>query len=250
MLNCQEVHQLLTSYVDQEVAPAERQAVEAHLAQCGPCAHRAKAETAARKVLAVRGASLVPRAPQALQARCRAFASGSRRPARSRRWLGLPAWAAAPAAVLLVLVGILGYGAVSGSSAVLAAEMALDHLKCFGFFETHSHEPNAQALEGRLLEDYGWKLGVPPGHEPVGLRLIGGRRCLSTDGTVAHLMYRHNDRPISLFVVSRTHGPAVLSLLGQATRVWSRGDVTYVLVASESPTEAAPVAAYFEEALD
>jgi anti-sigma factor RsiW len=82
------------------------------------------------------------------------------------------------------------------------------------------------------------------------LVLLGARRCLSHDGTVAHLMYRHAGRPVSLFVMpNENHRAADLTLAGYPSHVWTRGDLTYVLVASEPDESLRPVTAYFAATL-
>ena len=248
-VTCRDVEPLLTPYIDREATSAECSAVEAHLARCPPCAARARSEQVVHRVLSVRAASLTPRAPEALKTRCRSLAGTCRTGERRRGWLVLRPVAAVVASVFVACAAIVAYGAVSGSSSVLAAEMTLDHLKCFGLFEGRSAERDSHVLETRLHDDYGWRIGVPAGAPAIGLRLVGGRRCLSHDGTVAHLMYRHADHPVSLFVVSKAHADATLGLVGNVSHVWSRGDVTYVVVASESAGEAQPVFAYFATAL-
>jgi hypothetical protein len=82
-------------------------------------------------------------------------------------------------------------------------------------------------------EEYGWPIRVPAGFDDR-LRLSGVRRCGSSDGTTAHIMYTHHGRPVSLFITNdggRT--PRVVDVLGQEAVVWSSRDRTYVLVGSE-----------------
>jgi hypothetical protein len=58
------------------------------------------------------------------------------------------------------------------------------------------------------------------------------RRCLYGDGRAAHLMYRLNGEPVSLFVIPGLSRPADdLSLFGHEQVVWTAGDRTYMLVA-------------------
>ena len=42
MKTCDEIDSLMTPYVDDEVDPAVRQAIDAHLGQCPPCHERAR----------------------------------------------------------------------------------------------------------------------------------------------------------------------------------------------------------------
>jgi len=72
------------------------------------------------------------------------------------------------------------------------------------------------------------------------------RRCLYGDGRAAHLMYRLDGEPVSLFVVPGVSRPAAeLSLSGHEQVVWTQGDRTYMLVARGGAGEGlARVASY------
>ncbi len=249
MGSCEEVGRLLTPYLDGEAGAEGRQAVDAHLRGCQPCARRAAAERTVRRVVMVKAASLSVTAPDALRERCAALAP---KPKRQRRWV-LLGWRAASLAtaslVVLSLAGTLLYAVVTHSPTVLAAELALDHLKCFALFEPRVAEADAAAVSKQLEADYGWRLEVPASSPADRLTLIGARRCLSTDGRVAHVLYRHNGRPVSLFMVPGISRPETrVSVAGQVARVWTRGDTTYVMVGSESEPDLRPVAAYFQSA--
>lgn len=67
--------------------------------------------------------------------------------------------------------------------------------------------------------------------EAEGLRLVAVRRCLFGDGRAAHLLYRLNGEPVSLFVIPGLARPATeLRLMGHDEVVWTQGDRTYMLV--------------------
>jgi anti-sigma factor RsiW len=246
-VNCDELEPLLTPFVDDEASPGDRERVTRHLGQCPPCAGRAAAERSARKVLQVRSAVLRTPAPPALRARCEALASRSpRRAAWRAAWRGLGLSAAA--AVVLILA-VVGYGAVSHSPAMFVASLTIDHLKCFAFLEGRSGPADARGLSQTLEREYGWHVTVPAGLAGERLTLVGARRCLSSDGTIAHVMYRHAGRPVSLFVLpAGARAAARTSFAGYPAEIWSRGEKTYVLVASESDAVVRPVAEYFRAA--
>ena len=64
------------------------------------------------------------------------------------------------------------------------------------------------------------------------LELLAVRRCLYGDGRAAHLMYRVDGEPVSLFILPGLTRPAAeLSLFGHDQVVWTQGDRTYMLVA-------------------
>ena len=249
MGSCQDVGRLITPYLDGEVGAADRLAVDAHLRVCQPCARRVDAEATARRVVMVKAASLAVAAPNALRQRCAALAP---RPKAQLGWVVLGWRAVSLATASLVVLGLAGtllYAVVTHSPTMLAAELALDHVKCFALFEPRVAAPDAATVASQLEADYGWRLNVPASSPADRLTLIGARRCLSTDGRVAHVLYRHNGRPVSLFMMPGTSRPeARIALAGHVARVWTRGDTTYVMIGSESEPDLRPVAAYFQSA--
>jgi hypothetical protein len=81
---------------------------------------------------------------------------------------------------------------------------------------------------------------VPPSSTSGGLELVNARRCFYADGRIPHLMYQANGQDISLFVLEgESRPPAEFTALGHHTRIWSRGDRTFVLI---TPASGAPVA--------
>jgi anti-sigma factor RsiW len=250
-VNCQEVEPLLTRYVDDEVAPSERERVAGHLAACRACASRAAKEQAARRLVQLRSRALAAPAPPALRARCAALAP---RPRRSvSQWSRWRVVGLAAATAVVVLTAVIGVGAITHSNGILVAGLTLDHLKCFGVHATRDEAPaDVRAVEAALERNYGWRVKVPDGLAAQALTLVGARRCLSTDGTTAHVMYRHAGRAVSLYVLpaGAVHRAAVTSFAGHPATIWSSSGRTYVLVGSENDAEMRPVAAYFRSAVN
>ncbi len=119
------------------------------------------------------------------------------------------------------------------STAVLAAQLALDHLKCFTIEGDADGAPISKAhAESTLEVEYGLDVIVPASRPEDRLELMAVRRCLYGDGRAAHVMYRLDGAPLSLFVIpGRVRPPANLSLFGHDQVVWTEGDRTYMLVA-------------------
>ncbi len=233
---CQELEQLFASYVDGEAAPDDRAAVDAHVHACPPCRDRIAGERVAREVLRARGAGLRPCASRALRSRCAAqrISRGARGGVFTRRAL-VPLSVAA--AVLLAVAASLFF--VGNSVDVLAAQLAVDHVKCFQFPPDRAGDTVDPLAEGRKWEaGYGWPLKVPASAEAEQLELIGVRRCLSSEGRVAHMMYRWRGQPLSVYVLnSRLEGnpdatdvEGSLVKMGEQTVIWSRGNRTYAVV--------------------
>jgi anti-sigma factor RsiW len=245
MLTCPDIESLITAVVDHEATAAERAAVSEHLHECAPCRRRASEEGAARRILRERAGALRVVAPAALRARCQ--------PARHAPGLRpfirpMPAWATA--VVVVAVLGAVFYGAGRGST-VLAAELALDHLKCFALFEQASGPGDPATIAERMKASYGWTIAVPGTSAACGLRLVGGRRCFSTDGRVAHILYRHAGRPLSLFVVpSSSRAAQQLAVMGHEAIIWSHRGTTFVVLAREPREDIARAAAYIRSVVN
>jgi hypothetical protein len=135
--------------------------------------------------------------------------------------------------VVLTLGAVLLPVATIRSTTLLAAQLALDHLKCFTIEGDADAAPisNEQA-EATLNQEFDLIVKVPPSLAAEKLELMAVRRCLYGDGRAAHLMYRLDGEPVSLFIVPGLSRPAAeLSLFGHEQVVWTQGDRTYMLVA-------------------
>jgi anti-sigma factor RsiW len=248
MASCDEIDRLLTPYVDGEASAAEQREVDAHLRACAPCAGHAASERTGRRILQVKAQSLSVHAPGALRARCAALAPACRGQRILRAgggWRSL-VWTTASAAALLVAVVVV-FGVVTHSPALLAAELTLDHLKCFALFEPVAAQPiDSTRLSASLSSEYGWHIVVPPSDGGCRVTLLGARKCLSTDGIVAHVLYRHAGHPLSLFVMrAGSRPPSELGMPGYVARLWSDATSTYVMLASREDRDAGSVAAHF-----
>ncbi len=246
MPSCRDIQPLITRYLDAEASDAERSVVADHLGGCSACRALAADEDAGRRIIRQRSAVCRVEAPAGLRERCRPPA---RTPAVS--WFAIrpmPVWAP-----IGLVCAILGGGLVAAGRAttVFAAELALDHLKCFALFENASGPGDPGVIAERLKTDYGWTMAVPGASSSLGLRLVGGRRCFSTDGRVAHILYRHLGHPLSLFVIPRTtRASGQIAVAGHEAIMWSQRGNTYVVLARESRDELTPVAAYIRSVLD
>jgi len=240
-MTCRDVEAQLPSYVDG--TPTENtQAIAAHLETCDDCRASWHAQTVARTVLQARAAQLSPIAPPGLRTRLRSsmeeerastFAKSAGRATPSLAWSGRLTAFAAAAMVVLTLGAVLLPVVTIRSTAVLAAQLALDHLKCFTIEGDADGEAiTSAAAETTLKDEFDLSVSVPPSLPSEKLELMAVRRCLYGDGRAAHLMYRLNGEPVSLFVLPGLTRPAgELSLFGHDQLVWANGDRTYMLVA-------------------
>jgi anti-sigma factor RsiW len=232
---CRETVDRLAPYVDNLLPAEERTAVERHLTVCPPCRRAALAEKSARTVLREKSGALRSDAiPAGLRSRCEAVAREHWRRAEPRRWTSGLVPIAVTTILIVVTAGIVLSVATSRSNVVLAAQLTADHAKCFRLFATATAAaPDARQLEVMLLNRYGWDVHVPPSSTADGVQLIGARRCLYADGRLPHVMYRVNGQDVSLYMLPGvSRNDADVSSLGHRSRIWSRGNTTYVLVSS------------------
>jgi anti-sigma factor RsiW len=259
---CQELEALFAPYVDEEAAPTERAAIDAHLTKCPPCRNRIAGERAARDVVRARRTGLRPCASEALRMRCAAQRSipAARGGLLTRRTLVPLSLAAA------LLVGVSATLFFAGNTVeVMAAQLAVDHVKCFQFApDRAAARPDPLAEGVRWESSYGWPLKVPASAEAEQLELVSVRRCLSSEGRIAHLMYLWRGEPLSVFVLnrrlrSRSGTPvkddpqamdvkASIERFGEHAVIWSRGDRTYAVVARDSGPGLQQVAQYVRRA--
>ena len=239
--NCRDVEARLTPYVDGDSREDVRRAMDAHLAACPPCRDQAIAERGGRDLVREHRDMLRAAAPAALRARC---AAQSRLPhgtsgAILRRWVPL-----SMAASLLLAAGAAIVFSVTNPIEALAAGLALDHMKCFRVCET-DRPLDASAAESTWQQQEGWPIVVPPTEPAQHLELVNVRRCLSTDGLAAHLLYRWRGQPLSLYVLPReVAADRITDHFGLETAVWSADGRTYALVTPGHPEDFTTVVHY------
>jgi anti-sigma factor RsiW len=246
-MNCSDVQNLLPAYVD-ELASSKAAAIAEHLETCAACRELAHAQSVARAVLRARAAQLAPMAPPGLRTRILAnTANQASEPVLA--WTGRLTAFAAAAMVVLTIGAVLLPVATVRSTAVLAAQLALDHLKCFTIEGDADGEPIAAAqAEATLKQEFDFTVTVPASLDAEKLELMAVRRCLYGDGRAAHVLYRLGGEPVSLFIIPGMTRPAAeLSLFGHEQVVWTSGDRTYVLIArATSRNNLARVASYLQ----
>ena len=164
-------------------------------------------------------------------------------------WTGRLTAFAAAAMVVLTIGAVLLPVATVRSTAVLAAQLALDHLKCFTIDGDADGEPiPAAQAEATLKQEFDFTVTVPASLDAEKLELMAVRRCLYGDGRAAHVLYRLDGEPVSLFIIPGLTRPAAeLSLFGHEQVVWTAGDRTYMLIARATTRDnLARVASYLQ----
>ncbi len=227
MTDCRRIESLLPPYVDGEAPPDAAALVEAHLRTCAMCRAEVAAERGVRMILRARAAEVTTPAPPGLRTRIAARLAGEAAP--SLGWGGRVAAFGAAAAMVLLFAVALEFLPLR-SNALFAAQLAIDHLRCF--VVTSSEEASAPDLEREFAERDGWAIDVPPSSPADGITLIAGRRCPFWLGDHAHLLYRSGDHHVSLFVTQGVEREGEqLSVLGHAERIWAANGSSYTLIA-------------------
>jgi anti-sigma factor RsiW len=238
--SCEVIEPLLAPYGEPDAAglmtALERDRVRAHLVVCEPCRHQAEACRAVRSALRAKASELITPAPDRLAARCRAAAAP---PRRGARWVGWYAGGAAAAAILLVFLM---------PTRAVATQLAVDHMKCAKFASGAAMTGTAGELERAWLDKRQHQVSIPEGNAAEGVRLVGLRRCVSTEGNMAHVMYERHGLPLSLFIF-RTSGRGVpsntqLETVGHKAILWTEGPNTYALIGRGQ--DLSPTAAFMQ----
>jgi anti-sigma factor RsiW len=266
MPNCQAIDPLVTPYVDRELPDADRQSVDEHLRVCAPCHSRVAAEQAVRNLVQARQRGLCRAAPPFLRAKCSKIAAqvnayaapgtlapGTGAPgtlAPRASWTSRLAPMAMAASLVTVVGGAFLYQATHRSARVMAAELAADHIKCFAMNAAFGTHEKASAVESSMLSSFDWRMHLPADPSRAGLELVGARPCLYGEGRIAHIMYRHEGRPVSLFMLpntERTQG--LVEVLGHEAAVWCANNRTFVLVSREPKQDVERLAAFVQSSL-
>lgn len=225
---CRQMEALLPPFVDGEASPSSVAVVEAHLSRCAVCRHAAAAQREVRALLVSRRARLAEVAPDQLAADVRRAVAA---PAVAVSRFQFSAFAAAAAIVLAVLGGFSW--ATGRSSVLLAAQLTLDHLKCFVVDgDDHDHPLSPDAAQVTFHEQYGMDVRLPVPPDAAAARLVSVRQCLYGAGWVAHALYRVDGEAVSVFMLhDQASAPADVHAFGRHAQVVNRGDTTYVIVA-------------------
>jgi anti-sigma factor RsiW len=248
---CRDAEEHLAPYVDGEETLAVRVSVESHLAACPPCRELAAAGRSARDLVVEHRADLRTAAPAELRARCAAlqssaFAKASARQARTsssviRKWAPL----SLAASLLLAVAAVFVFG-LNDRVEALAASLAVDHVKCFKLAGTDTRV-DAPAAESRWQQDHGWPIVVPQTAPSEELKLVDVRRCFSTDGRAAHMMYTWRGAPLSLYVLQENAGAdRVVEKMGHEAVIWCANKRTYAVIADGHPQDLTRIVDYMK----
>ncbi len=249
MKSCHDVDAIMTAYVDGESEPQETAAVDAHLAVCPSCRDRATAEQTIRDVIQTRASRLGDRTSAALKARCVAATPESPTAPgvqssqgwyqSARGWVPL----SMAATVLLAVGAVFFVGQDQKLEAAFAAQLAIDHDRCFQDLDPATAEIDEQQAQRVLARDFGLDVAVPA--ESDDFDVVDVRICLYDGGQMAHLLCEWRGERLSLFIVpDRTDREHDLEIVDHDAVIWSQNENSYVLVTEKGPVEFGPLTDY------
>ena len=250
--DCAAIDPLVTPFVDRELPDDDRHRVEVHIARCPPCHSRVDAERAVRAVIQTRKADLTACcAPGSLRCACDRLRTAAVVPGRRAPWTVASFAPFALAATLVLVVGsAFVYQLTDSSATVLAAELTADHVKCLALNAVLRTHDTPIAVESAMFSGFGWKMHLPASPPQVNLELVGARPCFYGEGKIAHLMYRHEGRPVSLYMLPKSaRTEQFVEVLGHEAKIWCIGNRTLVLIAREPRREVEQLAAYLQASL-
>ncbi|HET6960652.1 MAG TPA: anti-sigma factor [Vicinamibacterales bacterium] len=233
-MNCHEIERQLDAYIDGELAQAESEALQSHIAGCAACSQRLAERQSLGRL--VRQAPYYP-APD----RLRLAVQAARKP--SRLTPTVLAWAAS--ILLAVSVGgVMIAGArrartAAESSASIANDIVGGHVRAL----MGDHLFDVRSTDQHTVKP--WFLGKldfsPPVKDTasVGFPLIGGRLDYIAGRPVAALVYQRRQHTINVFVWPETQpAPAAAeSLRGFQVRHWTRDQMAFWAVSDLNAAE-------------
>jgi hypothetical protein len=179
-----------------------------------------------------------------LRARC--AAASSRLPASGfqravRRWAPL----SLAATLVLAVAGVFLFG-LNDRVEALAASLAADHVKCFKVYGTSS-EAESTVSARAWQQDQGWAIVVPQTEPAQELRLVNVRRCFTTEGRSAHMMYTWRGAPLSVYVLQGDAGrDRIVHRMGTQAIVWCANERTYAVVSGDTSRDLTPIVDYMK----
>jgi anti-sigma factor RsiW len=256
---CDRIDPLVTPFVDGELPDPDRRAVEDHLRVCPPCHSRVAAERQVHALIRACVPALQKAdAPDALHARCWAMARLKTEGDHAAATVTAPTVAmpkrlvpyALAASLAIVVGGAFVYQATDKSSRVMAAQLTADHLKCFAMNRAFGMHAGAAAVESSMAEVFDWRMHLPADPGKAELELVGSRQCLYGEGEIAHIMYRHQGHPMSLFMLPKAaRTEELIEVLGHEAKIWCVNGRTFVLVSREPRADVERMASFVQASL-
>jgi hypothetical protein len=158
-----------------------------------------------------------------------------------RHWVPL----SLAATLVLAVAGVFVLG-LNNRVEALAASLAIDHVKCFKITGKTASVDSTEAA-AHWQQDQGWPIIVPQTEPAEQLRLLDVRRCFTTGGRAAHMLYTWRGAPLSLYVLQEDAGrDCVLDRMGREAVIWCLRGRTYAVVADDHPQDLSHIVDYMK----
>jgi hypothetical protein len=98
-------------------------------------------------------------------------------------------------------------------------------------------------------KERGWSLEIPPSAAAHDLQLLEVRRCGTSEGLNAHILYKWHGNPLSLYVMNRESARAsrdaqFVTRAGQDAVIWTERGRTYAVVGEAGERELNKIVEY------
>jgi len=252
MRNCEDIHERLALYLDNELQDDERATIEAHVQSCASC--KAFVDKELAFLNAIRGSGPLHSASPSLKARIAAAITGPKHEVHRHRWLKRMIPIAAAVLILVTPIVIWRFVRHSNRSpngapsafALMAVESHLRHMRGQLPLETESSNP--QDISDWFTNKVNFNVKLPSYQESSGqdkvYTLEGARLVGYQNDYAAYVAYRMKECPISLVItsdaVARPSGGEQIasrglrfhynSIDGFKVITWSDRGLTYALV--------------------
>lgn len=221
-MHCDQPTESLSLYLDNALAPSERDAVASHLTSCGACRACLESLRAVKHAVARLPSHEEP--PGAVRAHVEAL----RLDQRPRRKWGIVLPVAAAAALLVAIAATVAVRR-GDHAARLAEDLIADHLSSVPEVKPAEIASSDRAEVLRFFAEHLPFLAAVP--ELPGTQLLGARLCRIERRRVELLFYRREDRTLSLFVTdSPVVGGQCWAARGHHVCSRSDGKLTLLLV--------------------
>jgi anti-sigma factor RsiW len=158
----------------------------------------------------------------------------------------------APLALAASLVAVVGgaFYVATDNTRVMAAQLVADHEKCFAMNSALGTHQSASIVEQSMGAAFDWPVHLPDEPVRAGLELVGARLCMYGQGKIAHIMYRHQGQPVSVFMLPKTmRAQEFIEVLGKEAAIWCANNRTFVVVAGEPRRNVEQIASFMQASL-
>jgi len=242
MHNCDSLDPLVTPFVDGELEDTDRRAVEDHLRVCPPCYTRVAAERAVHDLVRARRDGLCRAdAPNALHRRCASLAHKATGENAGTAERSIDTSISQPPVTRPRIPAPDFQRIPNPESRIPSSRLPL------------AHRVAPLALAASLVVVVGGAFvyqATDKSARVLAAELVGARPCLYGEGKIAHIMYRHQGHPVSVFMLPNTErAHELVEVLGHEAAIWCANNRTFVVVAREPRREVEQIASFVQASL-